>query len=166
MIGAIQNRKIFPIFELRALRHFRACSDALNPCNGTIRLMLLVVCIHNAHRLAFAQIAPQLFRKELRVGADHVIRRPQNRTRGAIVLLQLDHLERGEINRELFQVIQRCTAPAVDRLIVIAHGGEAGFFTHHFLQKLILHGIRVLVFIDQDMREFLSPNLRRMLMIL
>src|SRR5256885_5792441 len=43
-----------------------------------------------------------------------------------LVLLQLDHLELRELHRQLLEVVQRGAAPAVDALVVVAHGGEAG----------------------------------------
>ena len=165
MIGAVENGEIFPFLELRALGDLRACAQRLDASHSPLRFVLFVVSIHYPNRLAFAQIAPELLGKELGIGADHIVGCSENSAGGAVVLLQLDHFERRKIKRQPFQVVQRCAAPAVDRLIVVAHGGKARLLAHHALEQLILHRIGILVFVNEDMCEFFSPNLRSLLTI-
>jgi len=125
--------------------------------DGALGLVLLVVGVHHAHRLALAQFGEQRLRVELRVGLDDVVGRAQDRAGGAVVLLQLDDLELRVVDRQLLEVVQRGAAPAVDRLVVVAHGGEAAALAHQQLEQLVLRGVGVLVLIDQHMAQRLLP---------
>jgi hypothetical protein len=119
---------------------------------------------------AFAQIAPQVLREQLGVGANHIVGGAQDGAGGAVVLLQLDDFQRGEVDWQFLQVVQGGAAPAVDRLVVVAHGGETGAFglvaTHQQLQHLVLRGIGVLVLVHQHMAHQPLPFLPYLLMIL
>ena len=135
VVGAIQHGKVTKLLVLRAAAHrgTGARAKALDAGHGALGLVFFVVGVHHAHRLAFTQIAPQVFGEQLGVGANHVVGGPQNGTGGAVVLLQLDDLELRVINRQLFQVVQRGAAPAIDGLVVIAHSREAAALTHQQL---------------------------------
>ena len=61
--------------------------------------------------------------------------------------------------RQLFQVVQRGAAPAIDGLVVVAHRGEARALTHQQFEQLVLRGVGVLVLIHQHMAHFLLPAL-------
>ena len=98
MIGTVKNGEVLELLVLRATADLCARAQALDPRHRAFRLMLLAIGIDHPHRLTFAQIAPQVFRKQLGVGANHVIGRPQNGTSGSVILLKLDHLEAREID--------------------------------------------------------------------
>jgi hypothetical protein len=83
--------------------------------------VLLAVALDHPHRLALAQVAPQLLREQLGVQADHLVGRAQDGAGGAVVLLQLDDLQAGEVLGQALEVLDRGAAPAVDALVVVAH---------------------------------------------
>jgi hypothetical protein len=58
-----------------------------------------------------------------------------------------------EVLRQFLQVVQRGAAPAVDGLVVVAHGGEAAALAHQQLEHLVLRGVGVLVFVHQHMAQ-------------
>ena len=123
VVGAVQHRKVVPLRP-----HLCALSSPqrLNPGHDPLRLVLLVVTIDDAHRLPFPQFREQGFGIQLGVGLDDVVGGAQDGCRGAVVLLQLDHLELRKVLRQAAQIVQGGATPAVDRLIVIAHRGQAG----------------------------------------
>ena len=55
---------------------------------------------------------------------DQRVGRAQDAHRRAIVLLELDHLQRRIVARQLREIVERRAAPAVDRLVVVADRGE------------------------------------------
>ena len=121
--------------------------------------MLLVVGVDHAHRLAFSQVAPQVLGKQFGIGADDVVGSAQDGTGGAVVLFQFDDLERGEVEWQLLQVVQRGATPAVDRLVVVADGGETRVrrLAHQQLEHFVLGRIGVLVFVHQHMAQLALP---------
>jgi len=158
VVGAVQHTKIFPLPVLAACCLQRAFSaQTLDACHHALGLVLFAVTVHDAHRLALAQFAEQRFRKELGVRADDIVGGPQDGAGRAVVLLQLHHLQVRKVLRQFFQVVQRRAAPAVDRLVVIAHGGQPAPRAHQQLQHFVLRGVGVLVFIDQHMTQRSLP---------
>ena len=61
--------------------------------------------------------------------------------------------------RQPLQVVQRGAAPAVNALVVVAHGSEAPAFAHQQLEHLVLRGIGVLVLVNQHMAKRSLPFL-------
>ncbi|MNL61490.1 hypothetical protein D3C87_1854150 [compost metagenome] len=74
-------------------------------------------------------------------------------------MLQLDDLQRRKILAQQHQVLRTGTAPGVDRLIVVAHHGKARSLPHHQFHQFILAGVGVLVFIHQQVADFVLPAL-------
>ena len=169
VVGPVQNGKVPKLLVLRPAMGEAAGAQALDPGHGALGLVFLAVGVHNPHRLAFAQVTPQVLGKQLGVGANHVVGRPQNGASRPVVLLQLDDLERGEIHGQLAQVVQRGTTPAVNGLVIITHRREAGatrlVAAHQQFQDLVLRGVGVLVFIHQHMAHLLLPALAHRLMV-
>jgi hypothetical protein len=121
--------------------------------------VLLAVALHHLHRIALAKFAPQLLLEDLGVLRDHVVGRAQDGAGGAVVLLQRDDLQAGVILREALEVVDGGAAPAVDALVVVAHGRERRVLAHQGLEQLVLHGVGVLVLVDQQMTERVLPLL-------
>ena len=119
--------------------------------------MLLVVGVHHPHRIAFPQLAEQGFWIELGVGANHIVRSPQNGAAGAVVLLQLDHPQAWKVSGQFLKVVQRGATPAINGLVIVAHSGEALAFTGQQFEQFILGGIGVLVFVHQPMADLFLP---------
>src|SRR6218665_1845394 len=93
----------------------------------------------------------------LGVGRYHMVGRAQDGVGGAVVLFELYDLELREVDGQLFQVVQRGAAPAVDRLVIVAHGGEMPTLAHQQPQQLVLRAIGVLVFVHQHMAQRCLP---------
>ena len=168
MVGTVQNRKVAQLFELRARLGQTIGAQALDARHHALGLVVLGVGVDHPYRLALTQVAPQIFRIQLGVGAYDVIGRTQNGRGAAVVLLELDDLELGEILGQETQVVQGGTAPAVNTLVIVAHGGEAGgilarrqaaigLAAHQQLEHGVLGGIGVLVFVDQHMAHLRLP---------
>ena len=169
MVGAVQHRKVAQLFVLHAgLRQGALGAQALDAGHHALGLVVFAVGVHHAHRLALAQVAPQAFRKELGVGCDHVVGRAQDGGGRAVVLLQLDDFERRKVLRQQAQIVQSSATPAVNTLVVIAHGGKArciaaagqravGLAAHQELEHAVLGGIGVLVFIHQHVAHIALP---------
>ncbi len=154
VVGAVQDGEVLP-----GRRRVGGGAQRLDARHGALGLVLLVVAGHHAHRLALAQFAEQRLGEQLGVRPDDVVGRAQDGRGGAVVLLQLDDLELRKVLRQLLQIVQRGAAPAVDALVVVAHGGEARAFAHQEFQQLVLRGVGVLVFIDQHMAQQALPFL-------
>jgi hypothetical protein len=77
----------------------------------------------------------------------------------------LTTLSVGKVQRQAPQVVQRGAAPAIDRLVVVAHRGEAGARADQQLQHFILRGIGVLVFVHQHVAELRLPLLAHFRMV-
>jgi hypothetical protein len=116
------------------------------------------------HRLAVAELAPQLLLEDLRVLRDHRVGRAQDVAGAAVVLLQRDDLQLRVVQRQALQVVDGGAAPAVDALVVVAHRGErrAALAADQRLQQLVLHGVGVLVLVDQHVAELRLPLLARL----
>ena len=71
----------------------------------------------------------------------------------AIVPLQLDDLGAGEVALEAQDVVHLGPAPAIDRLIVVAHAADIARRGRQQPQPQILGDIGVLIFVDQDVAE-------------
>ena len=75
----------------------------------------------------------------------------------AVVLLELDQLDRllrrAEVALELLHVGDLGAAERVDRLVVVADGEHRGVRPRQHAQPLVLQRVRVLEFVDEQMRE-------------
>ena len=63
---------------------------------------------------------------------------------------------------QLAQVVGRGAAPAIDRLVVVAHRGERCAHAGQLLQQSVLGNIGVLVFVDQDVAQAVLPLLAQL----
>ena len=104
-------------------------------------------------RLAITDVGAQLLAEAPLVVGDQRVGGIEDVRRGAIVLLQTDDLGIGEIAVELLDVLDLRAAPAIDRLIVVAHHHQALAALGEKAQPGVLHGVGVLELVDQDMAE-------------
>ena len=75
-------------------------------------------------------------------------------------LFQLDQAQVGEVHLQQRQVFHGGAAPAVDRLVVVAHGGEHGLLAQardQQLHQLVLAGVGILVFVDHQVAQAALP---------
>ena len=87
------------------------------------------------------------------VARDHARRGAQYVPGRAVVALQPDHLGAGEILLEAQDVADLGTAPAVDRLVVVADAGDVLVAACEQAQPEILGDVGVLILVDQDGAE-------------
>ena len=98
VVGAVKHREMFPVAELaHALACVVATAQALDAVDQPFSLVFFVVRVHHPHRFACTQVAEQCLGEQLGVGADHIVGRLQDGAGGAVVLLQLHHLQVGEV---------------------------------------------------------------------
>ena len=172
MVGTVQDGKVaeFLVLRRRAGAVGGTGAGALDARDGPLGLMLFMVGVDDTYRLAFAQVAPQILGVELRIGSDDVVGCAQDGRGRPVVLLELDDFELWKVQWQLLQVVQRRTAPAVDRLIVVAHRCEARLLrvcaADQQFEHLVLGGIGVLVFIDQYMADIGLPFLAHIFVLL
>ena len=163
VVRAVEHREVAKLDRARTGRRRcrgarrRACLQRLEARDNSLGLVLLVVALDHAHRLAIAERAPQFFLEQLRVVADHHVGCAQDVAGRAVVLLQRDDLERRVLLRQALQVVDGRAAPAVDALVVVADRGEHGTFARQKLQHLVLHGVGVLVLVDQHVAQPVLP---------
>ncbi len=69
---------------------------------------------------------------------------------GAIVLLEADDLDFGEVFFEVEDVLDVCAAPAVDGLIFVADDADIAVLPGEELHELVLRSVGVLVLVDHD----------------
>ena len=132
------------------------------PRDDELRLGLVVAGGQHADRVAVAERAPQALLEQLRVVRDQRVGALQDAHAGTVVLLELHHGERRVVARQLREVLQRRAAPAVDRLVVVAHRGEARARAHQVAEQTVLRRVRVLVLVDQHVVEARLPALARL----
>ena len=102
-------------------------------------------------------LAPQLLVEQLVVVGDERIRGTQDAPAGAVVLLQLDDFQARVIGLQQAQILDIRATPGVDRLIVIAHGGEGPAVAGEQAQQGVLRAIGVLILVDQQIAQPLLP---------
>ena len=115
----------------------------------------------NSDRIAVTVLAPELLVEELRIVRDERVRRTQDAHRRPVILLELDHLDRRKVLRQLAQVVDRRATPAIDRLVVVADDGERSALPHEQPNEPVLRGIGVLVFVDEEVAAAFPPFRRR-----
>src|SRR5438067_1779903 len=99
------------------------------------------------------------------VGGNHRVRDIENRRRGAIVLLEPHDRGGGIILVEVEDVAYVGTAPAVNRLVIVADDTDVAFVAGEQPHKLVLRAIRVLILVDEHIAEArpVRRELRRVL---
>ena len=87
------------------------------------------------------------------VACDHGRCGGKDMGRGAVVLLQPDDLRALEILLEAQDVAHLGPAPAIDRLIVVAHAADVPVTAGQQAQPEVLGDVGVLIFVHQDVAE-------------
>ena len=109
--------------EDRDLAPGQAVLDELGDLRGDeARLGVLVLDLDHAHRVALAELRPEVLRLALAVERDDVVGRLEDRVRRAVVLLERDRLRLGEVDLEVEDVADVGASEAVDRLVRVADG--------------------------------------------
>ena len=107
--------------------------------------------------LAEAQVRPQPLLERVRVVGDQRVRDAQDALGGAVVLLELDHLEVRPVGLERGEVLGPGAAPRVDRLVVVADGRERAEAIDELAHERVLRGVGVLVLVDEQVADLAAP---------
>ena len=121
-------------------------------------LVLVVLALQYADLRAFRVLAPQFLFVQMRIVGDQLVGRAQDALAAAIVLLELDHAQAWPVPAELVDILRVGAAPGVDRLIVIAHAGDATARAGQGLEQPVLGVVGVLVFVHQQVAQALAPG--------
>ena len=123
------------------------------------RLGVLVLDLDDAHRVAVAELRPEVLLLALAVVADDAVRRVEDVLGRAVVLLERDRVRAGEVVLELEDVADVGAAEAVDRLVRVADREDVAVLLGEELEQAVLGVVRVLVLVDEDVAEGLLPLL-------
>ena len=168
-IDAIRNRRV----EQRVLEHARlrvrsiqhravgqrnsVGVDAFDDVDDERRLIEIRRRRKCADRLAFAVRRPQVLAEPQRIVPDQRVRRVEDVSVRAVVLLELDQrdgpLRSGEIALEVLHVRDVRTAKRVDRLIIVADGEHRRIGSGQQFEPRVLQLVRVLELVDEHVRE-------------
>ena len=105
--------------------------------------------------LSFSLIGPQPLVLSGRIVPDHRVRRIQNRLRGAVILLQLDHLRLRKYLFKIQDIADIRPSELINRLIVVADHAEISVLLRQEPYQLKLSRIGVLIFIHADITKTL-----------
>ena len=158
-----QLRLVVAAVEDRVVRPAGAVVELVReqPPHHAFGLGLVVGRRRHPQRVAGPVLAPQLLVEELRIVGDQRVGRAQDPHRRPVVLLELDHLERRVVERQLREVLDRRAAPAVDRLVVVADRGQPRALAGQQPQQPVLRRVGVLVLVDEQLAAALAPARRR-----
>ena len=129
-------------------------------------LIQLVIGRIEGDGIARFPVGPQILPEAIAVVPNQRIGGGQNIPRRSVVLLKPHQLHVAQILLEAMDVLNPGSAPAVDGLVIVAHGGDMGAATGENPEPGILDGIGVLEFVHQDMSEAFASSLLRPLGLL
>ena len=121
-----------------------------DPC----RLLAFIFCAVKTDQFAGPLLCPQGFVFPVFIMGNHLIGRIQDIGGGSVILFQLDHRGVWKILFKVQDVADIRTAPAVDRLIVIAHHAQVLALLREQPHKHILRIIGILILIYMDITDF------------
>ena len=114
------------------------------------RLTALVLGDTQPNRLAALTAGEEALAAATGVGRDEAGRDGEDRRGRTIVLLQRHHPGAGEKVFEAKDVVELGSSPTIDRLVLVADGGEVSHAVEHDPQKIHLESIRILKLVDQE----------------
>ena len=120
-------------------------------------LGLAVPMPDQAHRFARFGIRPQRLAQPPLVRRDQAGRRRQDLRGGPVILLQPDHIGARKILLEAQDVAHLGPAPAIDRLVVVAHAADVAMRLRQQPQPHVLRDVGVLILVHQDIAEPVLP---------
>ncbi len=159
MVAPVEDGVILEAGAIHELVTHQLGGDAL-------RLVLLVLGKQHLELHPLVQLGEEGLVVDVGVVGDQDVGALEDAPLGAVVLLQLDEPQIGEVLVQQHQVLRLGTAPGVDGLVVVSHYGEAGPLADDLLHQLVLAGVGVLVFIDQQIADLALPALAHLLVAL
>ena len=131
--------------------------DEMDLARHLLGLVRVVAALPHADALAVGLVAPQRLGMLVEVVRDQRVGGAQHAVAAAVVLLQLDDLQRRIVLRQLQQVVGIGAAPGVDRLVVVAHAGEQALRPGQCLEQTVLGVVGVLALVDQQIADAFAP---------
>ncbi len=146
MRGAHKNRHIVKRFWPNS-----ACAtlQSLGLLANPARLFLAVPMADQTNFLALLDFGPKFLAKPVLIASNHTCRRRQNMRCRAIVLLQTHHGCAGKVFLKAQDIAHFRAAPAIDRLVIIAHTADVFVPTRKQTQPKILRYVGVLILVHQ-----------------
>ena len=123
------------------------------------RLVVLVLGLDHADRLARAELAPEALLDASRVVLDHRVGGVEDALRGAVVLLQAHDARVREVALEVEDVADVGAAPGVDGLVDVADDEDVAVRVGEQAHDAVLRVVRVLVLVDEQVVERALPAL-------
>jgi hypothetical protein len=142
--------------RVRAVQHgaFAGPAAVLNVLADAVddeaRLVLFVVGGIQCDRFAGPAGCPQMLAEALRIVGDDRVRGLENRRSRPVVLLETDGLGARKVAQEMLHVLDTCTAPAVDRLVVVADDKDLSGLPGQHANPRVLQRVGVLELVDQQ----------------
>src|SRR6185437_14270540 len=156
-VGSVQHRDVAaPI----------ASGDIVDDtASDELRLVPLVEGGVDLDGQAGLTVSPQRLAQTAGVVCDQPIGGGQDRRGGAVVLLQPVEFRAGVVPAELLQILHARAAPAVDRLVVIAHYERVSLGSGDEAQPGVLDGVGILEFVNQHVPEALTVMRQELRMV-
>mmetsp|Transcript_29177 Transcript_29177/g.56349 ORF Transcript_29177/g.56349 Transcript_29177/m.56349 type:complete len:659 (+) Transcript_29177:738-2714(+) len=117
------------------------------------RLLLAVPMTDQAHLFAVVLVGPKGLAQPPLIARDDAGSCSQDMRGGAVVLLKPHHMRAGKVGLEPQDIAHLCPAPAIDRLIIIAHAADILVPLGQQAQPEILGHVGILVFVHEDVAE-------------
>src|SRR5712664_2127035 len=130
-----------------------AALQGLHLLGQPVRLVAVALRFVYAHRLAVSGGGPQVLAEALLVVGDERVRRGEDVTVRAVVLLEADDVLDMEVALEFGHVADIRSAEGIDGLIVIADGEHDVLRPGEQFQPAVLKAIGVLELVHQDVLE-------------
>ena len=150
MGGAHQNRHTI---EIKGRLSPRAALRRLDLLANPARLFLAIPMANQPQLFALFLFGPKRLAQTAFIAINHCAGRSQNMRRGAVVLLQTHHMRTGKIGLKPQNIPDFRTAPAVNRLIIIANAANILMPLRQEPEPQILRHIGVLIFVHQNIAK-------------
>jgi|GEM_PF-1450627 len=147
-VGAVEDRGVG--------QRLAGLAPGVDALGDEARLVLLVEGGIDLDGLAVRAVGPQVLAQALLVVRDDRVGGLENGGGGTIVLLQPHHMGLREIALEMADVLHLRPAPAVDRLVVVAHREDVPGAARQQAQPAVLQFVGVLELVHQQMGEALA----------
>ena len=156
-VRAVENRHIAIRFAVAV-----ELADAVGDPRG---FLAFVARVEEANRVALALLCPQLFLLAPGIVRNHLIRRVEYIGGRAVILLELDDGRVGIILLKIKDIVDIRAAPAVNRLVVVAHNAAIPTLVSQQFDEHILRIVRILIFVHHDILEALAVHIQHRRMV-
>ena len=131
----------------------RAALQGFDVFTDPNRFLLAIPMTDQTQLFAAFGIGPQGFAKAAFIALNHIRGRRQNMRGRAVILFQTDHGSAGKILFKSQDIAHFGPAPAIDRLIVIAHAADVFMPPRQQAQPQVLGHVGILIFVHKDVAE-------------